>query len=424
MKDALKMGFRSIIYRHKQYISLFLVSMFGVGVSLFCLFAVNGMLSALEDKARIYYGGDLQFIGGWGMDQAVTNTDAIAYAFPEDSVIAPRFDLDADYAAYYFEGTGVRQRVIKGVDFQKEEKLFAGFNYVEGSAKEMYGSNGVLLSEPIAKMLEVHAGDEITFMLRNVYGQINTAPLIVKGIFRDSSLFGMYTSYLDFTYLVSVYGYSPSICNRICIMLPEGSPSNKEINQIQAKLSEQFNMYHIVEDKNEYYNNCLYTENQPYALIKLSANLQEVQIIIDAMKLIVAFVIIMLVIIIVTGVSSTFRVIAMKRINEIGIYKAIGMKRHKIYEMLLAETLVLLAGGCVCGFIFSAFLVKIFSLINFSFIPAFDIFLVNGKMQGIISFVYFLVIFAAVIVTTLFAVMFAVKKSVSVTPCQALAVTE
>jgi ABC-type antimicrobial peptide transport system permease subunit len=114
----------------------------------------------------------------------------------------------------------------------------------------------------------------------------------------------------------------------------------------------------------------------------------------------------------------------MKRINEIGIYKAIGMKRHKIYEMLLAETLVLLAGGCVCGFIFSAFLVKIFSLINFSFIPAFDIFLVNGKMQGIISFVYFLVIFAAVIVTTLFAVMFAVKKSVSVTPCQALAVTE
>ena len=62
--------------------------------------------------------------------------------------------------------------------------------------------------------------------------------------------------------------------------------------------------------------------------------------------------------------------------------------------------------------------------IDFSFIPAFDIFLVNGNMKGIISFVYFILIFAIVLVTTLLAVMFAVKKSVSVTPCQALAVTE
>ena len=151
---------------------------------------------------------------------------------------------------------------------------------------------------------------------------------------------------------------------------------------------------------------------------------QEIQIIIDAMKAIVAFVIVMLLIIIVTGVSSTFRVIAMKRINEIGIYKAIGMKRMRIYGMLLTETLLLLTAGCIAGFFFSIILNFITGLINFSFIPAFDIFLVNGKMKGIISFEYFLIIFAAIVVTTTAAVMFAVKKSVSVTPCEALAVTE
>ena len=87
MKDELKMGLRSILYRHKQYLSLFLVCMFGVGVSLFCLFSVRGMLSALEDKARIYYGGDLQFIGGWGLDQPVSNTELLVPFFPEDAVI-------------------------------------------------------------------------------------------------------------------------------------------------------------------------------------------------------------------------------------------------------------------------------------------------------------------------------------------------
>ena len=424
MIDELKMGLRSLVYRRKQYLSLFLVCLFGVGVSLFCLYSVNGMLSALEDKARIYYGGDLQFVGGWGMDQPVSNTELIKEYFPEGSVIAERYDFDADYAAFYFEGTGVRQRVIKGVNFDKEKALFANFNYIEGSAEGLYGTNGVLLSEPIAQMLEVHVGDEVTFMLRNAAWQLNTVQLVVKGIFRDSSLFGMYTSYMDRELLCNAYGYGSAFCNRICIMLPEGSPTEKEIQGYQNVLSEHFNMYHLVEDKQEYYNNCMYTENQPYALIKLSANLQEIQIIIDAMKAIVAFVIIMLLIIIVTGVSSTFRVIAMKRINEIGIYKAIGMKRMKIYGMLLTETLLLIIAGCIAGYLFSCLITGIIGLVDFSFIPAFDIFLINGNMKGIISFVYFIVIFAVVLVTTLAAVMFAVKKSVSVTPCQALAVTE
>lgn len=424
MKDELKMGLRSLIYRRKQYLSLFLVCLFGVGVSLFCLYSVNGMLSALEDKARIYYGGDLQFIGGWNLDQPVSNIDSISDIFPEGSVIAERYDFGADYAAFYFEGTGVRQRIIKGVNFEKEKDLFANFNYIEGSAEGIYGTNGILLSEPIAQMLEVHVGDQVTFMLRNAAWQINTVPMIVKGIFRDSSLFGMYTSYMDRELLSNAYGYSPSYCNRICIMLPEGTPSAKEIQYYQNRLSERFSMYRIVEDKNEYYDNVLNTENQPYALIKLSANLQEIQIIIDAMKAIVSFIIIMLLIIIVTGVSSTFRVIAMKRINEIGIYKAIGMKRMKIYGMLLAETLLLIVAGCIAGYLFSCLLTGIVGLFDLSFIPAFDIFLINGKMKGIISFVYFLGIFVVVLVTTLAAVMFAVKKSVSVTPCQALAVTE
>ena len=360
MKDELKMGFRSLVYRRKQYISLFLVCFFGVGVSLFCLYSINGMLSALEDKARIYYGGDLQFLGGNGLTQPVSNVELLAPFFPEDAVIAERFDLDADYATFYFEGNGVRQRIIKGVNFAKEKELFSKFNYAEGSAEGIEGTNGVLLSEPIAKMLEVKAGDEITLMLRTKKRQINTIPLTVKGIFRDSSLFGMYTSYMDRVVLSKAYGFSVKKCNRISIMLPDGTPDKNQLEEYQSALSEAFTMYPLVEDKQEYYNECIYAKNytgeQPYALIKLSANLQEIQIIIDAMRLIISFVIIMLLIIIVTGISSTFRVIAMKRINEIGIYKAIGMKRIKIYKMLLTETFILIVAGCLTGYVFSCLL--------------------------------------------------------------------
>ena len=118
---TLAMALKSIVFRRRQYLSLMLVCFFGVGVSLFCLFLMDGMLSSLQYKAKVYYGGDLQFIGEnpWAI---ITNPEAtieqLKPVFPEDAIISKRYDLDAEYASFYFEGEGVRQRVVKGVDFE------------------------------------------------------------------------------------------------------------------------------------------------------------------------------------------------------------------------------------------------------------------------------------------------------------------
>ena len=96
----------------------------------------------------------------------------------------------------------------------------------------------------------------------------------------------------------------------------------------------------------------------------------------------------------------------------------------KIYSMLLTETVLLITAGSIAGGAFSYLATKVLGHFDFSFIPAFDLFLVNGRVRGIVSVEFFFIISAAVLVTTLGAVMFAVRKSVSVTPCQALAVTE
>ncbi|MBQ0166978.1 MAG: FtsX-like permease family protein [Treponema sp.] len=425
MKDTLKMGLRSLVYRRKQYTSLMLVCMFGIGISLFCLFLVDGMLESLQNKARIYYGGDYLFQGGdWNYDQLEPedNLEVLKNTFPGESIFSKRFHFDAANSAFYYEGVGVRMRVIQGIDFTAEKDLFATLNYREGSAADMAGSDGILLSAPIADMLEVHAGDEITFMLYTNNWAVNTVSLVVKGIFQDSSLFGMYTAYMDIDCLKAAYGYPSNWCNRICITVP--SDEDMGADYYQAELEKYFTMYPQVDDKQLFYDHRAELEFPNYALIKLSANLQDVQILIDAMKLISSLVILILVIIIVAGVSSSFRVIAMKRINEIGIYKAIGMKRQGVLSMLLTESSLLVTSGCIAGFLFSLLLSGIIRIFNFSFIPAFDIFLNNGSLKPIVNGWYVLILSAAVIVTTLVAVLFSVRKSVTVTPCEALSVNE
>ena len=170
--NTLKMGFRSVLYRKKQYLSLFGVCIVGVGFSLFILFLVAGMLDALESKAKNYYGGDLNFIGGtWSLsidniEDVITDLQS---CFPEGTVITPRFDFDAEYSSFYFEGVEVRQRVIKGCDFEREKALFSNLNYVEGNADNMADSTGVLLSMPIAQKLGVHVNDSITFLLKTSF---------------------------------------------------------------------------------------------------------------------------------------------------------------------------------------------------------------------------------------------------------------
>lgn len=424
----LKMGFRSVLYRKKQYLSLFLVCVVGAGLSLFCVFLVQGMLNALNNKARIYYGGDLQFLVGQKKLQIHNSSEYLQQLqeiFPKDCIVSGRIDFDADESAFYFEGTSVRQRVIKGVDFKKEQSLFDKFNYAAGDALDIYGTNGVLLSQPIATQLNVQVGDAVTLMCDTYDDQKNTVELIVKGIFIDSSVFGMYTSYMDIEFLRQATNAGEDWCNRIGIFFPNTNLTEKKILTYQNKLEELYDMYPLSYDKNDYYSAMKSSKEKPLcALIPLDANLSELKIVIDAMSIISKLVIYILIIIVVAGIASTYRVLVMKRIDEIGIFKAVGMKRSRIFTLLLSETSVLVLFGCIFGFIFSLILCIITGTVDFSIIPAFDVFLNNGHIVPKYSFTGILSVCVPLFVTTMLAVMFAVVKAVKITPVEALAVTE
>ena len=114
----------------------------------------------------------------------------------------------------------------------------------------------------------------------------------------------------------------------------------------------------------------------------------------------------------------------MKRINEIGTYRALGMTRIQLTALFAGEVIFLLLLGCAGGCIFALLLSAIIRGINFGFIPAFDLFLANSRLSPIFTPVPLLLLVALVCVTTTFAVLFAIRKALRTTPAQALATTE
>lgn len=434
MAYKLNMAARSITYRKRQYIPLLIVCAIGIAISVFCVFIVRGMLSALESKARIYYGGDFMIWSGKSGDGKLETPcvyeiiEEMRPSFPKGSIITPRFsfDFDEDTTSFYFEGVSAIQRIIQGVNFNLEHGLLSQFTFVSGGIDNIAGTNGLLISEPIAKKLGVKVGDEIILMTRTSDNFLNTIPLSIHGIFRDSSLFGAYTSYMDIDFLREACDMPSDWANRICIQLPREYNPNKIGHTINEKLGKTLSMFPYEKTKYDFRN---YKKTADYKgimhkLVPLQENLSDVDILVDAMNAVTLFAIVMLLIIIAAGVSSAYRVIIMKRINEIGIYMAIGMRRAEIAQMILSETLILMVAGSFCGMILSLVFCQILSQFNLSFIPAFDIFLINGVIKPAISPAAFIVVVFTVCVTTIVAVLFSIRKSVQMAPVEALGVTE
>lgn len=423
------LGIRSLIYRKKQYISLFLICLFGTGISLFCLFMSKGMLLSLNQKAEVYYGGDFCIMSANLDERCIENYEnlltEIDRLLPDEAHVAVRYDFLAEnLTSFYYEGEEVRQRVIKGVDFASSKPLFSNFNFLCGNADIEKGSNKVLISEPIAKKLGAGLGDEIILYLRTIDGYINTVPLVINGIFLDSSVFGMYTTYMDFAFLCKVYGRDAGFANRICVDFPSVSGlSDAQLKEIQTLMESKYKMFPLVDDKLDFYNAPDLTPDT-LAIIALKANLNDVKILKNAMTAIITLIIVLLVIIIVAGIGSTYRVIVMKRINEIGVYMAIGMKKRAIMQSLLFESLFLLLSGCGAGLIFAGLLCRIIACFKFTFIPSFSIFLTRGYLNPLFDGRGVIALLASVIIVTLFAVFYSVRKCVSIMPCQAIAANE
>ena len=419
---------RSLLYRKSQYVSLFLVCMTGVAISLTSIAVSTGMMRSLNQKARIYYGGDFVLMSSVDDDLDIFGYEEkiklVRSVLPGDAVITPRMDFDARRASFYFEGNQALQSTIKGVKFENEAALLSALKFIEGGIEGMAGSNGALISAPTARLLNVHEGDEITFQLKTRNDYLNTVPVIVRGIFQDSSVFGMYTSYMDFDFLKSAYERPADYANRICVSFPDMRVNDRSLRSFYSSLSKVLNLYPWVDDKSDYLGAMKSFRVETWGFIPLQANLSDVEILRLAMDAVITFIVVILTLIIIVGIGSTYRILIMKRITEIGVYMALGMKKRSIAGTLLFESLLLLALGCAGGIILTGILCSLVSLFDFSFISSFDMFLERGNLRPSIDVLKSVIVMASVIAFTILAVSYSTLRSIKIMPVQALATTE
>ena len=425
----LNFAVKSLLNRARQYCSLFAVSAIGVCIMISVLMITDGMLDSMTEKMRQYYGGDFMILGGekyydekysgYPLEKLQEMIVALKEILSKDTQISARLSKTNGDKSFFFEGIGVKQRTLQGVNFEDERALFQKFTFVEGNADARADGDGAVISLPVAQKLGVHVGDEVVLFFEEDNLK-NTVSLVVTGIFQDSSVFGMYTSYIDYKALIKLLSINVNLTDKICVYYPRGLPSSGEIRRVQSELEKRFDMFPLSYNKEDWRNFDRNDDDIIYALIPLEANISDLRKLSSALHAIVALIVAMLVLIISVGISSTFRVIVMKRAVESGTFRALGMKPAGLMLLYFTEVFVLLVSGCAIGFALSLVVTKIISGFNLSFVVGFDLFLIGGHLAPslYIGKVFFLL--AVIFVTTLGAVLFTLRKLIHISPVGAL----
>ena len=97
-------------------------------------------------------------------------------------------------------------------------------------------------------------------------------------------------------------------------------------------------------------------------------------------------ILIVLFVIIMVGITNTFRIIMFERIKEIGTMRSMGMQRGEVRNLFLFEALFIALGGAIAGLALAGVAMGILSLVNFGMDTPIFIILKNGHLTFRLEF--------------------------------------
>ena len=262
-----------------------------------------------------------------------------------------------------FQGNSVRQNVV-GADWTREQFLRERLVLVDGSFENMLRTsadgrrNGVILTAEIARRLNVEIDDRVIVRLRTVDGQQNVGEFAVAAISFDPGLFGQLSAYADLDYVNELLVVPADSYQTIGVFIPDIQAIEQAAETLYAALAERADVFPRPSRTDDPENPvaALFDTGEDeewtgtrYRLLTLNDILSEVQQIVRLLNGAALVILLVLFLIIMVGITNTFRMIMFERVKEIGTMRALGMQRPRVLLSFLLEAGFLAVGGIVVG---------------------------------------------------------------------------
>jgi putative ABC transport system permease protein len=364
-----------------------------------------------------------------GRESNIVRDDSILMEAAKEAGIPARYVTKrSTIEANLLNGSRSARIAVDGVDFSIETYLPDRLFFKEGGLEGMKDRQGIIIAEPIAKRLGVNPGDRVLVHLKTNSGQQNSGEFAIAGITADPGILLSMAAYANKAYVNELLNVAPGDYQTLGFYLGSldgmDTYGNALYDAIKDKL-QTFDRKAMNEAKNPVvaFMNQGKTETWKgvkYKVFTLNDLLSQVKQIVDVLNTASLVILLILFVIIMVGITNTFRIIMYERIREIGTMRSIGMQRQEVRNLFLFEAFFLAMGGAIAGLALSGLAMGIISLANFGLDSPIFIILKNGHMTFKVETGRTVLNIAIVSALTLLAAYFPARNAARLDPAVAL----
>ena len=222
-----------------------------------------------------------------------------------------------------------------------------------GDVRNLSRPHAILLFAAQAARLEVDIGDNLTITADMPNGQTNTVDGQVVAIADDLGFMSHFATFVNQQLLLDLYHFDQDTTGAFLIFLKDISRAPQVMGKLREALGKRD--YRLMEHVAQPFFTKFETvagedwRGQKLDLTTWEDELGMMRWILNALNSVAVFLVGVLMLIIVVGLSNSMWIAVRERTQEIGTLRAIGMRRSRIALMFLTEAWILGLFGTVCG---------------------------------------------------------------------------
>lgn len=328
-----------------------------------------------------------------------------------------------------FEGKKTITNIF-GCDFEKEVFLKDKVILVDGSWDYAKAKNSIILSESVVKGLKLEIGDTVLCQINTYSGQANFGEFVLAGVSKDISLIGSIAAYAQIDYVNELIGLQTGDFNAYTLMMADSKTQDLAAFAFEKEIRTWHSQITSLEEA--YASNptspitALYKQPEEkgwdgtsFACASLNHQIPQLQSIASVVNLVSVGILVVLFLVIMIGISNTYKMVFYERIREIGTMRALGMKQKQTGKVFAVEAVLLSLFGALVGFSLAVIFMSILQCVNITS-ETLSLFLNNGHATFVLSFGNTILKLMIVVLLTLVAVSSSVKKASKMNPAEAL----
>lgn len=295
--------------------------------------------------------------------------------------------------------TSSRGVKIYGIAPQDEKNVTSIHKQIiEGKYLESNSSSQIIIGKKLAENLDVKLKSKVVLSFQDFDGNIIYAAFRVNGIYKtESSIYDQSVVFINQNELFGLLN-SQTFSHEIVLRLT----SFQAVDSVFAKLSRTFPSLSV----------------KDWKLLS-----PEIKIFYDILDIQLYFFMGIILFALLFGITNTMLMSVIERVREIGILIALGMKRSRIFAMIILETIALSLVGGFAGLIVGVIVIAIFNStgINLSaFAEGLSQFSISTVLYPILPLTFYPIITLMIILSAVIAAVYPAIKAIKLKPVAAI----